>query len=99
MWLALFAIISNIWTLLFKEIKVSRFQARTMLKFIWKNAKIICTEHEKGKGDTSILVHPKWNQYISQWGFCACNRLVWISLKSGLDVMGILSLYASNKYK
>lgn len=53
------------------------------MNLIWKNAKVIMSDHEKGKGGTAILIHPKRIENVGHRGSSHSSKLVWVSMVIG----------------
>lgn len=71
-----------------QEIKVVGFQAYTMLRFLWDQAILFHSNHERAKGGTAIMVGPKWADKITANGFYPCQRALWVTFKEKDCVFG-----------
>ena len=86
-------------TVCLQETKVFNFQASCINKFLWDKAIGFHSEHEKGKGGMEMLVGPKWADSIVQHGCSRCQRALWVTFKTGEDIIGISNICAPNDYK
>ena len=84
--------------LMFQEIKVTGFQLDIALKCIWEDAKPFSTNHERGRGGTSIPINLKWKNLVVDWGSSPCNRVVWVVLENQGNKFGVCWSYAPNDH-
>jgi exonuclease III len=84
--------------LMLQEIKESTFQLDIALKCIWKDANPFSTNHERGRGGTTILISTKWKNLVVDWGLSPCNRDVWVMLNNQGKKFGVCLIYAPNDH-
>lgn len=82
-----------------QEVKAISFSLEINLNFVWRDALRFCTKNEKGKGEASIVMNPKWINYILFSGISPCNRVVCVTFRDGDSTFGLCTVYAPNDYR
>lgn len=84
--------------LLLEELKYVNFTLETNLNVIWKDSIKFCSSHLKGRGGVSLLVSPRWANFITANGCSPCNRAIQASVNINNTLLGICNIYGSNNY-